>query len=303
MSTTEIKFDLYQSVTDRIVSLLEQGTVPWRKPWSSAGPPMNAISKRPYQGINLWLLLSLNYESNLYLTWEQLKKIGGSVIKGEKGHTVIYWQWPDKEKEEESEPSGEQKNRNPRLRYHKVFNLSQCQGISSSVSASNYERQLDPIKACEVIVQNMEDRPGVMQGKKSACYDVKKDMIFIPSLNRFESSEAYYTTLFHELIHSTGHEKRLNRKTLNEMSEFGSEPYSNEELIAELGTCFLGSHTGILEKEITNSAAYIQGWLSKLKNDKRFIVTASTQSQKAVDFILNGKKQEQEKEVREETNI
>ncbi|MES1181860.1 MAG: zincin-like metallopeptidase domain-containing protein, partial [Flavobacterium sp.] len=106
------------------------------------------------------------------------------------------------------------------------------------------------------------------------------------------SIESYYTTLFHELVHSTGHEKRLNRKSVMEMAEFGSELYSIEELIAELGTCYLASFTGILQKEIENSAAYIDGWLTKLKNDKRFIVSAGAYSQRAVNYILAVKKEE-----------
>lgn len=294
MSTTETtpKFDLYQTVTDRIIELLEQGLIPWRKPWSSAGPPMNALSKRPYQGINLWMLLCLPYESNLYLTWEQLKKCGGSVNRGEKGHIVVYWQFPEQKPSELAEE--ENKPVRPLLRYHKVFNLDQCQGIPPSVTVSSFERQNDPIKACEMVIESFSDCPSIAKGKRRAEYAVDKDIVHMPNPKAFESSEAYYTTLFHELIHSTGHEKRLSRKTLTEMAEFGSEPYSIEELIAELGTCFLSSHTGILEKELKNSTAYIQGWLSKLKNDKRFVMIASTQAQKACDYILHGKKRDHE---------
>lgn len=285
-------FDLYQTVTDRIVTILEQGIIPWRKPWSSAGPPMNAISKRAYQGINLWMLLCLNYESNLYLTWEQLHKVGGSVKKGEKGHIVVYWQIPERSIDELA--SEEQTPVRPLLRYHKVFNVEQCHGISPSTLISAFERQNDPIKACEIVVDNFHDRPGITLGKDMAAYFHPEDLVYMPPMQSFVSSEAYYSTLFHELVHSTGHEKRLNRKTLTEMAEFGSEPYSIEELVAELGTCFLSSHTGILEKEFKNSAAYIQGWLQKLKNDKRFVMIASTQAQKASDYILSGRKKDLE---------
>ena len=294
MSTTETtpKFDLYQTVTNRIIELLEKGVIPWRQPWHDAGPPMNAISKRPYQGINLWMLLCMNYESNLFLTWEQIKKIGGSVNKGEKGHLVVYWHIQDHgdNNEETIEDKEEQKSKRPLLRYHKVFNIEQCSGIPDSIKRSKYEREIDPILTCEKVVEGMPDKPRIMKGKRRAEYDPKMDYVNMPSTKHFDSSEAYYTTLFHELIHSTGHEKRLNRKTLTEMAEFGSEPYSIEELIAELGTCYLAAHSQILEKEVKNSAAYIKCWLSKLKTDKRFIVIASSQAQKACDYILMGKK-------------
>lgn len=294
MSTNDVtpRFDLYQTVTDRIVALLEQGIIPWRKPWSSAGPPMNAISKRAYQGINLWMLLCLPYQSNLFLTWEQLHKVNGSVLRGEKGHIVVYWQMPERTIDELA--SEEQTPVRTLLRYHKVFNVEQCQGINPSVLTSTFERQNDPIKACEIVIENFHDRPGISLGKDMAAYFHPEDLVYMPPMKAFDSSEAYYSTLFHELIHSTGHEKRLNRKTLTEMAEFGSEPYSIEELVAELGTCFLSSHTGILEKEFKNSAAYIQGWLAKLKNDKRFVMVASTQAQKASDYILSGRRKEQE---------
>src|SRR4051812_47483186 len=126
--STEPKFDLYQTVTNRVIELLEKGVIPWRKPWSSAGPPMNALSKRPYHGINLWLLLALNYESNLFMTWGQLKRVGASVNRGEQGNVVVYWQFPDKSTESASEEQQDIEQQTPRpfLRYHKVFNLDQC---------------------------------------------------------------------------------------------------------------------------------------------------------------------------------
>jgi antirestriction protein ArdC len=172
--------------------------------------------------------------------------------------------------------------------------VDQCQGINPSVLTSSFERENDPIKACEIVINNFHERPGIEETKDVAGYYHMEDMIYMPPIKSFDSSESYYTTLFHELVHSTGHERRLNRKTLTEMVEFGSEPYSIEELVAELGQCFLSSHTGILEKEFKNSAAYIQGWLKKLKNDKRFVMIASTQAQKASDYILSGRKKEHE---------
>lgn len=284
MSTTEMKFDLYQTVTDRIITLLEAGTIPWRKPWSSAGPPMNAITKRSYQGINLWLLLTLPYGSNLFLTWDQLKRAGGSVVKGETGHFVVYWQVDDQNMQQ-AEPDTQKKK--IQMRYHKVFNVEQCTGLPPAVLESHHERQLDPLKACEHIIVNMPNKPRIFHGKRRASYEVATDYLNMPNMKNFESSEAYYCTFYHELIHSTGHEKRLARKTITEMAEFGSPPYSNEELIAELGSCYLCAHAGILPTEIQNSAAYIKGWLDRLTPDSRVLITSSTAAQKAADYILN----------------
>lgn len=285
--TTSAKLDVYEIVTNRIIELLEASTVPWQQPWTEAGVPMNLISKRPYRGINLWLLLSLNYEKNLFLTWDQLKKIGGSVNKDEHGHVVVFWKNVKKQPEElddENKPKTV-----PMLRYYKVFNIAQCRDIPTAFIPELITKESDPILECEAVVNCMPDSPLLTFKGKRAYYDVSKDHVVMPQLKSFKTSEAYYSTLFHELVHSTGAEKRLGRKTITEMAEFGGEAYSMEELIAELGAAYLNSYTGILDKEIQSSTAYIQGWLAKLRDDKRVIVTASGQAQKAVDFILSRK--------------
>ncbi len=286
------KLDVYEIVTNRIIDLLEAGTVPWQKPWTDSGVPMNLMSKRPYRGINLWLLLSLNYEQNLFLTWDQLKKIGGSVNKDEHGHVVVFWKSIKKEEEKESKAV-------PMLRYYKVFNIAQCRDIPKNLIPELVNLASDPILEAEAVVNCMPDSPLLIFKGKEAYYDVSKDHVVLPQLKSFKTSEAYYSTLFHELVHSTGAEKRLGRKSITEIAEFGSEPYSIEELIAELGAGYLNSYTGIIDKGIENSVAYLQGWLAKLKNDKRFIISASGQAQKAVDFILGRKDNDAKGEVDE----
>ncbi len=133
----------------------------------------------------------------------------------------------------------------------------------------------------------MQNMPEIRHDKQKAFYVPSGDYINMPPMESFTNSESYYATLFHELVHSTGHFIRLNRREVMDLNEFGSEQYSMEELTAEIGACYLMSHTGILTSDITNTAAYIQSWLSKLRNDKRFIVYACAQAQRAVDFILN----------------
>ncbi|MDP4103352.1 MAG: zincin-like metallopeptidase domain-containing protein [Bacillota bacterium] len=272
-------------VTNRIIELLEAGTVPWQKPWADDGVPMNLISKRPYRGINLWLLLSLNYEHNLFLTWDQLKKIGGSVNQGEHGHIVLFWKHVKKQPEE-FDKRGNAKTV-PMLRYYKVFNIAQCRDLPKDNIEPLVTKEHDTLLECEGIIQTMPDCPVIKHKEQKAYYHIIEDYINMPRKKSFKSIEAYYSVLFHELVHSTGSEKRLGRKSITEMNEFGSEPYSIEELIAELGSAYLCSFTGIIDKEIQNSVAYIDGWLDKLKNDKRFIVQASGQAQRAVDCILN----------------
>jgi antirestriction protein ArdC len=300
-NTSSTKLDVYELVTNRIIELLEAGTVPWQKPWTDAGVPMNLMSKRPYRGINLWLLLSLNYEQNQFLTWDQLKKVGGSVNKNEHGHIVVFWKNVKKEPEE---GATENKAKTvPMLRYYKVFNITQCRDIPTVLIPELIkEKEKDPILECEAIANTMPDSPLLIFKGKKAYYDVSKDHVVLPQLRSFKTSESYYSTLFHELVHSTGAEKRLGRKTITEMAEFGSDPYSMEELIAEMGAAYLNSYAGILDKEMHNSVAYIQGWLAKLKNDKRFIISASGQAQKAVDFILGRKDNETKDEIEETTD-
>lgn len=281
------KLDVYQIITTRIISLLEQGTIPWKQPWVDAGVPRNLFTKRPYRGINFWLLLSLQYEVNAFLTWDQIKTIGASVNKDEKGHIVVFWKNVKKQPEELDE-KGYPKTV-PMLRYYKVFNIAQCRDIPEALVPKKEAglAEFNPIHECEAILHSIPNCPEIRSKEQKAYYHIEKDYINMPKKKSFTSVESYYATLFHELVHSTGAEKRLGRKSVIDMNEFGSEQYSLEELIAELGTAYLCSVTGIAHAELENSAAYIKGWLEKLKNDKRFIVQASGHAQKAVDYILN----------------
>lgn len=295
-TSTKVKVDVYEVVTNRIIELLEQDIVPWQKPWNDAGIPMNLISKRPYRGINHWLLLSLDYQRNLFLTWDQIKKLGGSVNKGEHGHIVAFWKVIKKETPANGETKEQEKNV-PLLRYYKVFNIAQCNGLPESLIEPILEVEHKPIEECETIINLMPDCPVIKHKEQKAFYHIVDDYINMPKKKSFKTPEDYYSTLFHELVHSTGHQKRLNRPTMTEMAEFGSETYSMEELVAELGSAYLCSFTGILSGQIKNSTAYIKGWLTKLKDDKRFIVRASAYAQRATDHILNLKETETTNEV------
>jgi antirestriction protein ArdC len=297
--TASAKLDVYQLVTDQVIALLEKGIVPWQKPWNSAGMPMNLVSKRPYRGINLWLLNALSYELNLWVTFEQLKKIGGSVIKGEHGQIVVFWKMV-KKVPEELDGTGKAKMV-PLLQYYKVYNVAQCRNVPKNlipvVDAS--VEPIDPIMECEAILTAIADMPLIRFQGKQAYYNAEKDEIVLPKMKDFKSSPAYYSTLYHELIHASGAEKRLHRKTLTDMVPFGTPSYALEELIAEMGSAFLCRFSGILPAEISNTVAYLDNWLEVLKGDKRFIIAASGQAQKAVDFLLNRQDNESKDAVNE----
>ena len=282
---TNAHIDVFGIVTGKIIEQLNKGTIPWRKPWADAGLPKNIISGKHYRGINMMLLAMEGYEHNLFLSFKQVKDLGGKVKKGEKGHMVVYWNQVDSKQEglDQKEESMEEKKKSI-LRYYYVFNIAQCDNLPEKYLPK--ERKVRTLPSCESIVTAMPQCPPIKHKENYAFYNFKDDFVNMPKKKSFKTDAGYYSTLFHELVHSTGHESRLKRETLMQMSEFGGEAYSLEELIAEIGTCYLQSFAGITS-EFQQSAAYINGWLGKLKNDKRFIFTAAKAAQKAVDFILN----------------
>ncbi len=287
--------DVYGIITDRIIEQLNKGTVPWRKPWAEAGIPTNFISKRAYRGINIMLLASLGYEQNYFLTPKQLERANGKPKKDEKPYPVIYWNYSDQELSDEEKAEGIEAKKIGKLRYYMVYNVSQCEGLDLKSISTKATRVQSSEELADLCISAMPNKPRIQFKEQKAYYDPRLDIVNMPKQKTFESDAAYFSTLFHELLHSTGHVSRLNRKDLVQMSEFGSEPYSHEELVAEIGTCYLQCFTGITG-QFEQSAAYIQGWLTKLKNDRRFIFSASTAAQKATDFILNKKHEVEDKE-------
>ena len=293
----EQNIDVYSLVTNRIIELLEAGTIPWQKSWTSKGIPRNFITKRPYRGINTLLLNSSDFNHNLFLTWKQIKTIGGSVLKGEKGNCIVF----NKMLEKEVKENGRTRiDRTFFLRYYKVFNISQCKDLPKEFLPKENEEH-ERLASCDVIVDGMENKPRIEVKGRQAFYHPGEDYINIPPLKVFKTAEAYYSVLFHELVHSTGHKSRLNRTEVVEKIVFGSESYSLEELTAEIGACFLKSLSGLPMVDLSNNVAYIQNWLEVLRNDKRFIIKASSRAQRATDYILNRKDESTSNETREST--
>lgn len=277
----------YEIVNKRITELLEEGTVPWKRPWRSTEGPRNLISKKPYRGINSFLLNCSPYESDHWLTFNQAKQKGGQVRKGEKSTVVIFWKWLERKKNDDSGSSASPDSptgKIPLLRYYRIFNLEQVDGIEHP-KEPEIETPFTPIETAEQIVKNMPLRPSIKYEGNRAVYSPLLDSVTLPPKEAFTSSPDLYATIFHELSHSTGHANRVGRKGVIEPTYFGSHDYSQEELVAELSASMLCGVAGI-ESTIENSAAYIQGWLSVLKKDKKLLVLAAAQAQKAADYIL-----------------
>jgi len=289
-----MKNQVYEWVTERIVEALNKGNIPWRQPWfGSQLAPRNLVSGKPYRGINALLLSCLTYEAPYFLTYKQATERGGKVKKGEKGHMVVFyrlWEIPGKV-DDKGRPQ-----RIPLLRYYKVFNVTQCEGIDYPKPEPRTET-INPIDHCETVWNSWADRPAIETGNR-ACYNLAADKITMPSMQLFTTAEEYYSTLYHEGIHATGHESRIGRDLTG---GFGSGSYSREELVAELGAAMLCGHVGIVGKTIENSQAYCKSWASKLKADAKLIVQASGAAQKAADYILGETQTNEVEETEDET--
>jgi len=280
---------VYEIITDRIISLVkEKGHLPWQKPWKSNEmlPANLERPNRPYRGINFWILLMQGRKSPYWVTVNQVKKMGGRVIYEEwkKSTTVVFWKFID-------DKNSETKRKIPLLRYYNVYSIEQCTGIPESKIPVVNETPLDfnPIAECEKIIQEMPIDFGIVDhGFNHACYKPFFDKIEMPDKQDFKGEPEYYSTLFHELAHATGHENRLNRKGAFGAG-FGRERYSKEELVAEISTCFICHTAGIENTTIDNSAAYLGSWLKQLKNDPQMLIFAASQAQKVSDYILNMK--------------
>jgi antirestriction protein ArdC len=285
------KKDVYGIITEQILDALEKGCVPWHKPWKSASEwPRNFSSGKRYRGLNVFVLhmtaLTKGYSSPYWLTFKQAKAKGGSVRKGESSTLVTFWKRIDKDVEKEDGTI--EKDSYFLLRYYRVFNVEQCEGLELP-EPEGPVKELRAIEACENIVRGMPSLPMINFGGGRACYIPSQDMICMPLAADFDGAPEYYSTLFHELTHSTGHESRLNRDTIVDLQPFGTTNYSKEELIAEMGAAFLCGEAGIENKTIDNSAAYIANWAKKFKDKPKMVVCAAAAAQKAVDHILDRK--------------
>jgi antirestriction protein ArdC len=287
----EVMPSVPEIVTGQIIDQLEKGEIPWQRPWDpEVGMPRRVPSGKPYQGINVLMLTFSSYESPFWLTLRQANSMGGHIRKGEHGRIVTFYKQVTMASADTIDGDA---HSYWLLRYYRVYNAEQTEGIDKNKWPKLPERHdVEPIACCEDVVTNMPSRPPIsFDGSGRAYYQPLSDSIHLPLKDAFHSSEEFYSTQFHELAHSTGHQKRLNRPDAFG-NDFGSVSYSKEELVAEMASAFLCAHCGI-EKTIQNSSAYIAGWLKAFRGDKRMVITAASAAHKAYNFIL-GLKQEGE---------
>ena len=274
--------NVYEMVTERIIKQLEQGTIPWQKPWTGVrSGAFNRVSKKPYSLINLAILET----PGEYATFKQWKDLGGHIKKGAKAEMVVFWKIIDVE---EKNDKGEiEKKKLPLLRYYNVFHISQVEGVEPLKEKLNTE--IEPIEEADRIIKEYVDREHITFKEcisDKAFYRPMTDTVVVPLKEQFKNTNSFYQVAFHEITHSTGAQKRLDRD-IKELAPFGSEIYSKEELVAELGSAFLINHLGIeTEGTFQNSASYIESWLQVLRNDNKFVVSASSKAEKAVNYIL-----------------
>jgi len=282
--------DICEIITARFIDQLKRGTVPWQKPWAGV---QNIVSKKPYRGINSLILGGSDFQSPYWLTFKQAHDLGGNIKKGEKATPVIYYKLFEKRDDRGNMILGSngRPTRIPFIRWSNAFNLEQTEGIEAPAQTIDLN-PLQPLEKAAKIVEEAKICPIYHTGF-AAVYSPGEDVIRMPAQKTFRSPEAYYQTLFHEMTHSTGHASRLDREGVTLPIKFGSERYSKEELIAELGASFLSNEAGILNQvQFDNSAAYLGSWIEKFQNDPKMIFTASSQAQRSTDFILGVEQKE-----------
>lgn len=295
--------DIFAVVTDRIIAELESGIIPWNRPWT--GVSEGAIRRsngKPYSLINQLLL----GKPGEYLTFKQCKDEGGKVKKGAKSTMVVFWKVLHREKKDASGNVIRDENGLPvddpipMLRYYNVFHIDDCDGIQPKYAAEHLPATVSPVERAEEIIAEYSGRAKLTiehSKQNRAFYSPSRHLVSLPLMEQFEDTAGYYETAFHELTHSTGHKSLLNRFSENDgAAAFGSESYSKEELVAEIGACGILHELGLeTTKSFRNNAAYIQSWLSALKNDKRLIVSAAGRAEKAIRLIL-GEQEDTEEE-------
>ena len=292
-----------EAIADRIISLLEQGDLPpWEKDWrdSLSSVPMNAISRRPYRGINVWITLmahqTFGYKDPRWLTYRQAQSLGGHVRKGEKSTTIVFWKLVDRTSGAERDsddrhPGGQERDRGnsfPLLRAYHVFNVEQTEDCKLEMRPEPTLETHDPLERAEAIIAGMPTPP-IMEtyehSNLAPCYVPTRDTVFVPHVSRYNSIEGYYNTVFHELTHSTGHPKRLDRFGLDANAN-DLHAYGMEELVAGMGSAMLAAHAGIGREVVERDASYIRHWLDKIRADKPMVVTAAQKAQRATDYII-----------------
>jgi len=289
------QFDIYEAITDRMVSMMEGGIIPWKMPWLQVSD--GAVKHRnghPYSLLNQFLL----GEPGEYLSFKEATEAGGHVKKGAKSRIVVFWKWVVTEaKNEDGSILFDDQGRAcitqfPYLRYSNVFHIRDCEGIEPKWDKKENLNDIPTDEKAEAVLTDYFTREGVkFENLKQirSYYSPIQDRIVLPLREQFLTMPEYYSTAFHEAVHSTGHPKRLSRFSGTAFADdYAGKEYSKEELVAEIGASALMNQVGIeTEESFRNNTAYVQGWLKALKDDKHLIVSAAGKADKAVRLILD----------------
>ena len=265
---------VYEIITSRILKELKKGIIPWARGWKpDYHPPTNWFTQKPYHGLNL-LLLQWNGQ---YASYKQIVDAGGKVKKGATATPIIFWKPFEVE-----EPDKEEPQIKFCLRYYSVFEI----GIDTEGIERKEISPVSPVLGNALVKPYLASGPAIAHGYASASYDMKKDAIRLPKVERFHSPDHYLKTLFHEIIHSTGHSSRLQRP-MDTQSE-DRKSYAKEELTAEIGSAFLCNFAGIDSEQIfRQNTSYIQSWLRVLEDNPRMVISAASMAQKATQYIVD----------------
>lgn len=304
--------DIFTKINDIVIEGLTKEGMSWFKPWKSgqANAPFNLHTKRFYNGFNIFMLNCVmkheGYEFNQWLTYKQAIDKGGNVIKGSKATEVYFWQIgyfdnkagkfvaPKQVSSINTSEKFEGKDRYRKtfsVKFYKVFNVAQCEGVSPIVEDKEVEDTIanEPNEMAEGVVANYVSKQNgfkITHGGGGAYYVPIRDFVNMPTLESFTDADSYYKVLFHELAHSTGHSSRLNRKTLMEVNKWGDTTYAKEELVAEISSMYMVGLLGLEPKDNNaNSQAYIKNWCKHLKENAKECVYAMQQATKVVDYL------------------
>lgn len=281
---------VYETVTNQIIEEMEKGIIPWHKPWTAISGAYNAKSKRFYGFMNQMIL----GKPGAYASFKQWNELGAKIKKGEHAYTIMEWfskkiEWTSKDEETGEETKHSYLRWYPRT--YPVFHQSQVEGWTAPEIETI--KPADPIAEAEEVIENYKVFSGIREIKTDemsdkAFYSPTFDYIQVPMKEQYKNINEYYSTLFHEMTHSTGHTSRLDRGLNVKLAAFGSNDYSKEELVAELGSAMIMTRLGIDTPEtFQNSTAYLQGWLKALKNDKSLLISAASHAEAATRYIFN----------------
>lgn len=290
MKANEANEKIYAAVTDKIIAQMEQGVIPWRKGWKAVSGSYNAKSKRYYSFINQMILWT---KPGAYASFKQWNDLGCKIKKGAKAEFIMEWFSKEitytKTDAEGNEEEVKYKKWFPKM--YPVFHSSQVDGWTEPEPADI--KAADPIKEAEEVIEAYKSFSGIKaiyteKESDKAFYSPISDYIQVPKKEQFDDIAEYYSTLFHEMTHSTGHSSRLDRGLDKMPAAFGTETYSKEELVAELGSAMIMAKLEIDTPEtFMNSAAYLEGWLKALKDDKTLLVSAASYAEAATRYIFN----------------